>query len=273
MGNQDLPLPDSPELVSILPGSEHQRIYKFLYERRNAPPTKVEILEYLTGITGETHAQRDRRLRDLYPFFRIDKTRERVPRYLLVARQVMPGTGDKGINRRVRAQVLQPQRCAMCGKTPIGDCVKLVVDHKLPKAWGGTDDPGNLQPLCEPCNAGKKDYFKTFDRYVAQIREAATYDEPQRRIGELLKAFGTEEWVRSDVIAIVASAKDYQEDWQRRMRDLRYIGWDYTYKKVREGGRVWTYYRLIRPAPWPDNIRQAIVAESNRRSLAPKAVD
>ena len=255
--------------MAILPGAEHRRIYKFLYERRDSPPSKVEIFEHLTEVTGEAHAQRDRRLRDLYPFFRIDRTPGRVPRYLLVAPKVRPVKDDEGINQRVRAQVLQPQRCAMCGKTPLEDGVKLVVDHKLPRAWGGTDDPENLQPLCVECNAGKKDLFETYSEFTPQIRQAATYDEPQRRIGELLLAFGGE-WAPSDLIGMVASAKEYQEDWQRRLRDLRYLGWEFEHKKKKEGGRVRTYYRLARSRPFPKNIKQAIKTEFDRRSVARK---
>lgn len=153
----------------------------------------------------------------------------------------------------------------MCGRTPLGDEIKLDVDHKLPQEWGGTNDIENLQPLCEECNNGKKDHFRTYDPYVDKIKRAASYDEPQRRIGELFLAFGTDEWIRSDVLEIVASAKEYQEDWQRRMRDLRFIGWDYENRTKREGGRVRSYYRLTKSAPWPDNIIAAIRAEEARR--------
>jgi hypothetical protein len=54
----------------------------------------------------------------------------------------------------------------------------------------------------------------------------------------LLRAFGGG-WVRSDLLGIVASAKNFQEDWQRRMRDLRFLGWDYQHeKRYDEGSRV-----------------------------------
>lgn len=153
----------------------------------------------------------------------------------------------------------------MCGRTPLTDKVRLVVDHKLPRAWGGTNDLENLQPLCEDCNGGKKDHFKTFDRYTDQIRQAATHDEPQRRIGELLLAFGPGVWIPSDLIGAVASAKEFQDDWQRRLRDLRYIGWDYSHRNQRENGRVRSYYRLTRSAPWPPDIIGAIKVEYDRR--------
>lgn len=29
------------------------------------------------------------------------------------------------------------------------------VDHIVPKAWGGTDDPDNLQSICNPCHKHK----------------------------------------------------------------------------------------------------------------------
>lgn len=257
-------MPDSPELSEILRTKELRRIYKYLFERRDDPPTQVEIDAHLAELTGERHSQRGRRVRQLYPFFWIDKTPGRRPRYVLSAGKPIVPDGDK-IDDAKRARVLQPARCAMCGRTPLEDGVKLVVDHKIPQEWGGTNADENLQPLCEQCNNGKKNHFKSYDPYVEQIRLAATYDEPQRRIGELLKAFGTTEWVRSDLLAIVANAKEYQEDWQRRMRDLRFLGWDYEYKRKTEDGRVRTYYRLRKSAPWPDNIIAAIRAEAAKR--------
>ena len=64
----------------------------------------------------------------------------------------------------------------------------------------------------------------------------------------------------------MASAEDYQEDWQRRMRDLRFLGWDYQdEKRYDEGSRVWTYYRLTKSYAWPENISQAIRAEGATR--------
>ena len=45
--------------------------------------------------------------------------------------------------------------CARCGRRPPE--VELQVDHVHPVARGGTNDPGNLQTLCDQCNQGKKD--------------------------------------------------------------------------------------------------------------------
>lgn len=45
-------------------------------------------------------------------------------------------------------------RCRRCGATP-RDGARLVVDHVVPVALGGTRDDENLQTLCDPCNGGK----------------------------------------------------------------------------------------------------------------------
>lgn len=250
--------------MAILSVAEHQRIYRFLHERRENPPTMLEINDHLAEITGKGATQRGRRVRDLYPYFLIEKQPGREPRYVLKARKSAL-VDEKPISGKIRAQVLQPQRCAMCGKSPLKEGVRLVVDHKLPKEWGGTNDFENLQPLCEECNGGKKAHFHTYDEHAEQIRRAAAYDEPQRRIGELFLAFGAGVEVRSDLLEIVASAKEYQEDWQRRMRDLRFIGWDYAYRKKKEGGRFRTFYRLTKSEPWPENIVASIAEEAARR--------
>lgn len=78
-----------------------------------------------------------------------------------------------------------------------------------------------------------------------------------------------DEWVPSELIGIVASAKEYQTDYEKRTRELRLLGWDYKVRKVRgEGARTRVYYRLIQSAPWPENIHAAIVAEEKRRRAA-----
>jgi hypothetical protein len=94
---------------------------------------------------------------------------------------------------------------------------------------------------------------------------AADFDEPQRRIGELLLAL-RDEWVPSELIGIVASAKEYQTDYEKRTRELRLLGWDYRVRKERgEDARTRVYYRLIQSEPWPENIHTASVAEERRR--------
>ena len=93
------------------------------------------------------------------------------------------------ISSRLRAQALASGRCAMCGRTPVDHKVVLEVSLRIPAEWGGANDPENLWPLCQDCHQGRRKYLQTFAPYESQISRAASLDEPQRRIGELLKAF------------------------------------------------------------------------------------
>jgi 5-methylcytosine-specific restriction endonuclease McrA len=269
-----LPEPDSEELYALVGQAALRVLYGWLYRRRENPPTMAEVRLFMADALGEPQEHIDRRLRELRRHFAIPAERQDQgdPRYVLRGWAETAASRD-GINisERLRAQVLAPQRCAQCGRTPIDDNVKLVIDHKVPQSWGGGNELENLQPLCEECNHGKRDYFATYDVHAEQIRQAIGYDEPQKRIGELLKAFDGG-WVRTDLLGIVASAGQYQEDWQRRLRDLRFLGWDYEVRKAyNEGARVWSYYRLTKSAPWPDNIRAAITDEEKRRREVQKA--
>lgn len=249
----DLPDPYSEELEKLV-GIGPREIYRILYESQGTPLTMQEIRQRIGGRGSDE--QLDRRKRDLHPHFTIRRTGSgKNTKYELVGRRDKPTGVRSGISERDRAAVLQLGRCAMCGRTPMEDGVKLQVDHKIPLNWGGTNDPDNLQPLCEECNRGKKDLFSAIDDRVAK---AINEEEPHKRIGEVLKAFEGE-WLPSYVVGIVASAKQYQEDWQKRMRELRVLGWDYEHSRQKDKitGRVVTSYKLTKWEPWPEGLVRA----------------
>lgn len=245
-------------------------IYEFLYRRRSNPPTMVEVRAYMADRVGESHSQTDRRLRSLRERgLDLPAVRDgREHRYMLQGwRPGGPRKAGPTISAKTRAQVLAPQRCANCGKTPLEDGVKVVVDHKVPQEWGGGDELENLQPLCEECNGGKKAWFATYNHHAEEIQKAILHDEVHRRIGELLKAFEGE-WVYTELIGIVASAQAYQEDYQKRLRELRTLGWTISVqKRHNEGARVRTYYKCQSWEPWPDG---PIITEIRRRETAKK---
>jgi hypothetical protein len=253
---KDLPNPDSAELKQLVTNRVAQRWYEVLYnhpEGLSIEELKREIPEF----AGQTHF--DRRGRSLnVPFILEREWNGGRMTYRLAGRRENAGTAGR-ISNRTAAQVKfrDGSRCQMCGKG-IEDGVKLEVDHRIPVAWGGSDDLENLWTLCQPDNQGKKSYFASLDEYTDKIRAAVNHDEVHHRLGELMKAFGTGKPVPSYLLQLVASAKQYNEDWQRRMRELRNLGWDYTVTKRREGNRVVSYYTLQTDGGWPDNIRDEI---------------
>lgn len=59
------------------------------------------------------------------------------------------------VSKRLRFEILRRDgyTCRYCGaKAPD---VTLRVDHVIPVALGGSDEPSNLVTACEPCNTGK----------------------------------------------------------------------------------------------------------------------
>lgn len=272
MSGVSLPRPESEQLAATISHPAARMLYGLLYRRHCRPASLAEIRLYLqTAFSDDVDL--NRALADVRDYFVIDEVRDgQQLRYRLVGWVDDPEpVDDPPISDRLFAEVTAPQRCAQCGRTPLEHGVELDVDYRFPVNWGGTADPHNLQPLCLRCKRGKQQYLEVQAVHSDKIRQAASCDEPQRRIGELLKAFDGK-WVRTDLLSIVASAKEYQEDWQRRLRDLRYLNWSYTHqKRYHEGARVWTYYRLIQAQPWPENIHAAIKAEERRRRRAKRS--
>jgi hypothetical protein len=78
----------------------------------------------------------------------------------------------KPISRRLRYEILRrdDHTCRYCGgRAPD---VALTVDHVVPAALGGTDDPSNLTAACRDCNAGKSSSSPDAAT-VAQVNEDA----------------------------------------------------------------------------------------------------
>jgi hypothetical protein len=59
----------------------------------------------------------------------------------------------KSISRRLRFEILRRDNntCRYCHATD----TPLTIDHVIPVALGGTDEPSNLVACCKDCNAGK----------------------------------------------------------------------------------------------------------------------
>jgi 5-methylcytosine-specific restriction endonuclease McrA len=123
------------------------------------------------------------------------------------------------ISQKLRYTVLnRDQWCRRCGRGP-GDGIKLVVDHKLPRAWGGATELSNLWALCEDCNRGKKHFESDFD--AEAMKRVLQQPSGKARILEYLK-LRVGEPVTKEELEVVAGIHDHP----RRIRELRHEGWD-----------------------------------------------
>lgn len=143
-----------------------------------------------------------------------------------------PGRKREAIDLKTRARILHRDRrtCQMCGrKAPE---VKLVVDHKIPVDWEGTNEDSNLWTTCEECNAGKKAYFADFDADI--MRQVHSLKTGRERLLEFAKLCKGKE-VRPHIFSVVSGVRD----WPREIRRLRQDGLiDYTYDKKRDIYRI-----------------------------------
>jgi len=208
--------------------------------------TEGEIREILQ-IPPAEQANFGRRRRELHAFYMIEKKRDG-ERTLYVYKGERKKPKDASpINLRLRAQALHAARgrCGRCGRSIEKHGIVLVVDHKIPREWGGETVPDNLEAICEECNSGKKAYFQSVD--AEWMRDLMGYKSVHVRLGEMLKAFKGEP-VDAATLELVAN----QDDWKKRLRELRYLGWEIqTFNRRISEARVSSFYRLVKSQPWP----------------------
>lgn len=231
--------------------------------------TEGEIREALE-IPAADQANFGRRRRELHSLYVIEKKRDGARTLYVYKGQRDKAKDTSPINSRLRYQAIHAARgrCGRCGRTVEKHGIVLVVDHKIPREWGGLTVAGNLEAICEECNAGKKNYFKSVD--AAWMRKVMVHKSVHVRLGETLKAFKGEP-VPAATLDFVAN----QDDWKKRIRELRYLGWEIeTFnRKLSEGGRVSSYYRLVKSRPWPDDPTGLIRQYERDRAERNKAED
>jgi hypothetical protein len=88
------------------------------------------------------------------------------------------------------------------------------------------------------------------------------------RLGETLKAFRSEP-VDAATLEFVAN----QDDWKKRLRELRYLGWDITtFNRRISDVRVSSFYRLVKYNPWPADPTGAIRQYERNRAERNRAL-
>jgi 5-methylcytosine-specific restriction endonuclease McrA len=245
------------------PGAIHLRIVEVL-RRFPQGATGGQIRQELEkeGLRAEEQTHLDRRKRDLKKWFVIEKIKTVLDvngqkkivtlyRYIGLKKKV---TDEGQVDQKLRAHVIRGAhgRCQMCGKTIEKHGIALVVDHKKPREWGGTNDIENLWAICEECNSGKKAYFSSLGADPQVMKRVMSNASVHVRIGELLKAAGVGKRTPSSILEVVAD----QDDWHKRLRELRYsvIGWEIEKRRYKgPSGRTQVDYILKSYKPWPDD--------------------
>lgn len=262
-------------------GSIHDKILEVL----RAAPQGLDVYEIRARLGGTEaigdQQHLDKRVRDL-------RYRYHVPRrkvdgrwvYVFEGERDVAAADDGRITPRLRAEALHRAhgRCQMCGRTVLGDDIKLQVDHKIPRTWGGATISENLWALCEPCNQGKRDYFSSFNdtEMLAIMAKESVYE----RIAETLRLHSPEP-TPAWLLEFVANFDDFQEDWQKRLRELRYppIGMKIPATRTKAPSGKWqAAYRLEKWVDLPPNHKFLIKehervtrAANSKRSLADDA--
>ncbi len=136
----------------------------------------------------------------------------------------------------------------MCGRSADKHGVVLVAVQHVSHRREGNTVRSSTQVRCEECNTGMEFCIELTD--PAWMSAVMAHNSVHVRLGETLKAF------KGDPVP--AATLDYvanQDGWKKRVRELRYLGWEIESfnRKVGEGGRVSSYYRLVKSRPWPED--------------------
>ncbi|MBL45751.1 MAG: HNH endonuclease [Sphingomonadaceae bacterium] len=220
--------------------------------------TAAEIRAEL-GDTG-TQEQLMRRLRDLRKHFHVPYGPEGGKTAYRYKGEKAEGSDAGSITGKQRARILNlaKGRCQMCGRSVDEDHIKLQVDHRIPQTWGGTDDDENLWAICVQCNHGKRDFFESFD--PDEMAELVAIESVHERIARFLKMHEGKA-IDSNLIEDIANVRDRQEDWQKRLRELRYpvVGLEIETGRYKTDQGFWrATYKLVKWAELPPDHQKLI---------------
>lgn len=250
---------NSPQLQAIEAKLNH--VSKAALDLLRQHPGGLDIDQIKAKISvGADQMHLDKRVRDLRKFFKVP--RKKIDgHWVYVYEGPKPNLGKTTkitTTQRARILNLAKGRCQNCGASIQEDGIKLEVDHRIPQEWGGSDDDDNLWAICVPCNHGKKNFFESFD--PGEMAELVTIESVHERIARFLRMHEGE-WVDSPDIEDIANLCDRQEDWQKRLRELRYpvVGMEIeTTRYKTEQGSHRARYKLVKWVDLPPDHQKLI---------------
>lgn len=110
------------------------------------------------------------------------------------------------VSKRTRFEVLRRDgnACRYCGA--MAPDVKLTIDHVVPVALGGGDDPTNLVTACADCNAGKSSIAPDSPIVADVAADALRWSQAMAVAAERLSA---DQKARRNLVA------DWLETWEK----------------------------------------------------------
>lgn len=110
----------------------------------------------------------------------------------------------RALGKRLRFEVFKRDgfRCVYCGATPVQ--TPLHIDHVIPIAEDGTNDPANLVTACDTCNLGKGPVPLERKKLVPAIATEAQLDQLDQ-IKEYLRIQSEVTAARAEVAEQVAT--------------------------------------------------------------------
>ncbi len=133
----------------------------------------------------------------------------------------------------------------MCGRSAEKHGIVLVPNHWVPRERDGVTVPERADVVCEDCYEGMEGQFTSLDpEWMGTLMD---HESVHIRLGETLKAYKGEP-VDAATLEFVAN----QDDWKKRVRELRYLGWEIeTFNRRISASRASSFYRLVKSRPWP----------------------
>lgn len=156
----------------------------------------------------------------------------------------------KPVSKRLRFEILRRDgfRCHYCGKRGDESGDGLVVDHVIPVALGGDNEPANLVAACQPCNIGKSSISPDAEQVERVAEDALRWADAMQLAALRLR----EELFRVDDL-VDAFCEDYNElkpfwlpnDWENSVRLFAENGLDASdlaHFLVVATGKGWRYF-------------------------------
>ena len=129
-------------------------------EKEGRTPQRKDLKRFAFPVSGDTYIRRfgtwNKALKRAYDSVQSLSTEEaKTPDTPPPTTNKPQMTNALSLRKRFFVMKRDSFSCVRCGRSGLG--VRLEVDHRNPRAKGGSDNIDNLQTLCFECNRGKRD--------------------------------------------------------------------------------------------------------------------